>query len=432
VSSRSTSSPCRRAFAGLMAVLAGCDDGGSSCVEGAAIWSDVGEALLCVSGDLVVTDRSAEALGALRRVTHIEGSLLVYDNPDLLELPELPALRRLGGSLSITDNQALEVVAGFPLLERVPGQIYVVENPALRRVVFGDALRAAGSLFIALNDRLAEVSGVAALSRVEGDARFTRNERLARVELPGVVAIDGALMVRENASLGTVEMPSLERVTILEVQSNPALDSLAGFPALETVEYAVVVDNRDLRTVSWRAAGTRLEILSNPELTRVTAADSARIASLRVEGNHKLHTIEGFAETEALTWLYIANSAALEEIPRWGSLTRVDDLTITYTSLDGPLVGAGGHFPALSKISGDLGIYDNPFLPPADVDALLQQVEISGETRVGDNKDQETALDPCPWRCDDVCDGAYGNDGGGTGLCAEDPEDCHGVGACDA
>lgn len=81
-------------------------------------------------------------------------------------------------------------------------------------------------------------------------------------------------------------------------------------------------------------------------------------------------------------------------------------------------------FPALAR-TGDLWVLGNAALDPAVAAALAAHVEASGSQKVGDNGGQETALDPCPWPEDHVCDepGSF-DQGVHTGLCSADSADC--------
>lgn len=102
-----------------------------------------------------------------------------------------------------------------------------------------------------------------------------------------------------------------------------------------------------------------------------------------------------------------------------GLTSVATELRITRNPL---LTGPPGWFPSLTS-AVDVWIFGNPALPPVEVDALLAHATIAGTIRVGDNQGQDTALDPCPWPNDRVCD-AESDTELSTELCVDDPEDC--------
>jgi len=165
--------------------------------------------------------------------------------------------------------------------------------------------------------------------------------------------------------------------------------------------------------------------MSNAALTRISGSAPARIGahtSVNIQENPALRSIEDFTGVEALAGLTIEENGALLEIAGLRSLVRVGpyDLSVVRNPA---LAGPADWLPALAEAS-ELRVFGNKSLLPSVVQGLLDHVTVEGDTRVGDNQGEETALDPCPWAGDGLCDAISPSGGISTGLCAIDPEDC--------
>ncbi|MCY1057383.1 hypothetical protein [Nannocystis sp. SCPEA4] len=407
-----------------IAALLGCDPDDGDCIAGERLWQSPPPGPLCIRGHLVVEGRHPDELAVLARVEAIEGSLIIHDNPELAELPAWSALTSIGGSLSISNNPALTVVHGFPVLEGLSGALYVAENPALVRLDLRSSVTTVDSLFITLNPSLTELRSPSALKTIAGDARVTHNAALLALELPGLADVGGDFLVTDNANLGTAELPSLRAVDTLSIAANPKLESLAGFSALKDVRGALIEDNDALTAVRWTAPGTsRLMITGNAQLEQIDGVVEALAddGHLRIELNSALRAVTGFAGTTSLASVTFAENTALPEVSALEELTHVGELSIVRNAA---LVGPDEWFPTLAEISGDLSIFGNVSLSPTLVDALTARLAVGGTIRVGDNFGQDTALDPCPWPEDGICDATEGWLGRGTELCVIDLKDC--------
>lgn len=389
------------------------------------MWSTALPREYCIEGDLVVTGRTQSDLKRLEGLVEVTGSLLVQNNPGLVELSSLPALRRIGGSLAIAHNEALTAVRGLPALEELSGELYVGDNPRLAAFTLGSEPLAIGAVFFALNQSLTELS-LPEISEVEDDLRVMSNEHLQRLALPALRAVGGDFMLDDNPWLETVDGSALRRAERWTVTRNEKLAALDGFPALTEVAFARLADNDALSAVRWSARVEHaLVIEDNDALEHIEGEPPGGSFRLTVTDNASLHELSGFSALRELDVLRVANNPALVELGALSGLETVRTLSIHSNAA---LVGPEDWLPALAEVRGDLSMYDNAQLPPALVDALLARVHVVGSTRVGDNKDQMTELDPCPWPGDGVCDEDMGIFGAGTSLCASDAEDCAPVG----
>jgi hypothetical protein len=414
------------AVCAMALALVGCDAGERGCVTDAELWL-ASSGPTCVQGDVTVEGRTLDELVVLERIEEISGSLRIYHNPGLTELPELPALVRLGGTLTITENPALERVRGFPSLSEAAG-IYIAENPELRRVVLSDALLELDSLFIAVHPALEEFIGLSQLERVRHGVVLSANGLLPSFAFPALAEIGGDLLLSDNEALQSAEFSALRTVGgSWTLARNPALVDLAGFAALESALRTFIVDNDALTAISLTNAFSTVElnIVDNDRL-EVIEADASIVlyerSSCVFAHNDALRELAGFASVTSLGTLWIESNPSLREIQSFAALQRVDptDLRIYRNErLEGP----ESWFPALRQ-AGNVWLIENPALPASAVDAFFLGLNVEGEIRVGDNGGKDTALDPCPWPEDGICDAALTPSSHGTALCAEDPADC--------
>ncbi|MCY1055489.1 hypothetical protein [Nannocystis sp. SCPEA4] len=381
-------------------------------------------------GDLIISGRELAELENVAEVETIEGSLLVHDNPGLLELPEFPALTNIGGSISISGNAELVAVRGFPALSTLGGEIYVTENPELREFTLGEGVSSVDSLFFAVDPQLTKLDGVSALVRVENDFRFIDNAGATEVTFPALAEVGGDLFITNNLSLRRAEFPALFSVGARwTIADNASLETLSGFSMLERLAAATIARNDALTEIALTTAfaAQSIEISENAKLGRIVGAPGVRLrdwANLRVRENPELIEFAGFDAVETLGELLVTENDVLRDITGLRGLMRVG-AAMTIVDNAG-FEGSSEWFPALAAAE-DVWIFGNPSLLPTIVDALLARVEVDGVPRVGDNKGEDTMLDPCPWAEDGRCDAEWGQYGPGTGLCAADLADCGGA-----
>ncbi|WP_170136205.1 hypothetical protein [Nannocystis exedens] len=419
---RSAKSFASWTFLGLVCLSGACATE-EPCAQGPEVWTGASRpAHIC--GDLVIEGRTSEELRSLAELETIDGSLFVFENPALSELPEFSHLRRIGGSLAISDNAALVAIGGFPALEELAGELYVAENPQLLTFELGGSISAAEALFIAANSRLTVFGGMSRLTQISGDVRFVGNDSLLEIDLPGLAEVGGSFTLADNDALDNVTFPSLRTIGgPWSVADNKSLASLTGFGSLEHAGATRIEGNASLAQIAWTGAfaSISVRIENNLALRRISAAETVPLrGSLHVRYNPELELLDGFAGVKELGSLVLETNERLREVAAFRGLQTVSELKVLANpALEGP----PDWFPALTEVE-DLWIFGNASLPAATVDALIAHVTSANEPRVGDNQDQDTALEPCPWPADKICDADSGWYGPGTGLCASDPEDC--------
>jgi hypothetical protein len=260
-------------------------------------------------------------------------------------------------------------------------------------------------------------------SNIKGDVAFLDNHGPVNLAMPALTAVDGDFAIAGSSALVTAEFPALRTVRTWTIASNASLESLSGFPLVAQATAAEIDSNPVLKEILWTAAEIPwLRIVGNAQLEQIIGSESARISdTLSVIDNQSLRTIEGFEGIERIDALAIAGNQQLATLDGLQALRSAGDFGIARNAV---LAGPTAWFPALNQVDDDFSIYANTALAPTIVTALLARVAVGGSTRVGDNQGQDTALVPCPWPEDGVCDADSGWQGIGTGLCVTDPEDC--------
>ncbi|WP_434422862.1 hypothetical protein [Nannocystis pusilla] len=369
----------------------------------------------------MVVGRTQKELEPLQGLTEITGSLLVQDNPDLVELPPFPLLRRIGRSLAIAHNDLLAEVHGFPVLEDLFGEIYVGANPQLAAFTLASGPLTIETLFVALNPSLVELR-LPEIIEIKDDLRVMSNGHLQTLEVPELALVGRDFLLDDNPWLETIDFAALHAVETWTLSGNAKLASLAGFPALRKVTAAWLTDNDSLSAVRWAASVEYfLRIEDNDSLQYIEGTSPEHVFRLGVANNLSLHGIYGFSTIQSLDRLWIKNNPALAELKALPALESIDQLSIIDNQA---FLGPNDILPGLTEVTGDLSIYGNSQLPPGVVETLLLRVNVAGSIRVGDNQGQMTEHDPCPWPNDGVCDELMGLYDVGTGLCASDQEDC--------
>lgn len=316
--------------------------------------------LCALSGSLIIRDNPELVdLEGLAHVDRLDGSLWILENPALTSLVGLPTRATLsdlqGTSLEIRDNDALVDLNGLPEFSDSPGRLLILDNDALIRLHgLPASLPRAGALQIAANPALLDLSGLppdlrivdgdlsVSMSQSRGYARelprtltsVGNNLRLAGFTSlaefpPGLVAVGGDLQIENNPSLVSLTgLPEgLAVAGSLSITSNPTLTDLSGLPGVLEIGGRLTLGNND----------GLVDLSGLPDEFRV-GIDEQNGVSLAIENNPGLEHLSGLPM--ALT--AVPGSVEIRGNPKLRDLT--------------------GLFDSLRSIGGELVIADNPGL----------------------------------------------------------------------
>lgn len=409
--------------------LLACRTEADACLESHELWKKRADTshVVCIRGDLIIENKQRSDLEVLASIETIEGSLRVQDNPALMEFSALPHLRVIEGSLVFAQNSALERVDEFPALASVAGEVYVVENSRLTHFSLADELSRVESAFFGSNPVLTTIEGTSGLATVTNDVLFLDNPALKSVDFTELGEVGGDMLLTGNAELDLLNFPVLSKVGgSLEI-SNTQVEIITT-QALERARAIYIHDCEQLIEFSLtnRFSLGSIQVSDNPNLERIEADPNVHPGStgaFYVTRNSSLVSISGFTNITLINDIFIADNPALKHFAAFNKLDEVTrNLHFSYNrSLE-----ADDTWLSTLRAAKQVSIFGNSSLDPTIVGDLLSHVQHDEPARVGDNMNQDTALDPCPWPGDHICDAESSPTRPGTGLCLADLEDCDG------
>jgi hypothetical protein len=309
--------------------------------------------LCSLSGSLLIRDNpKLVELGGLAHIEHLEGSLTIVDNPALRTLVGLPKRATLDPayptSLEIRNNDALRDLTGLPIFTDAPGPVTITNNDALERLTgLPPSLPHVGGLAIAGNPALvslaelprdlATVDGTLRISVSQGDASelprtLTRvgkhlhlNGFRSFQEFPPIAEVGEDLSILGNAVTDLTGFPDgLVVGGGLTIANNPLLDDLAGLPRDLTVGGSLKIEwNDGLVDLSGLPDGLQIGV------------DEQTGISIAIDGNDQLERLTGLPESLTA----VPGTVLLRDNPRLRDL--------------------GGLFDHLRAVGGELMVVGN-------------------------------------------------------------------------
>lgn len=326
---------------------------------------------LCdVGGSLVVGGASSVSLPNLARV----GGDVSVSGSGSVSSVDLPALTEVGGSLVVEDATALAALT-VDRVETVGGDLRVERNPLLP------------SLWL---DRLLSVAG---------DHRVVGNASLQGTNLDRVVTVGGDLVIEDNPALEFLDGDAYGMQSIggdLLIRRNPRLEGFYGFVELLSIGGDLeLVDNDTFKGffgfTRLESLGGHLWIRGNEHLGLVNGFEFLELVpeSLEIADNPELMFLPGFRVLAAVGEDPADPEFRLVDLPMLGAITGFEELTlvgafrIERTGLPTLLALRG-----IELVGGDFTVVDNPSLPTAEVDLLVDAIgagDIGGVVTIAGN-----------------------------------------------
>jgi len=195
------------------------------------------------------------------------------------------------------------------------------------------------------------------IEKVDGSVEIAEND-LENISFPKLTEVGGYLAVYGNATLENIELPALRTVgNALAIDSNESLTAV-DFAALEQVGDWLYVDSNDA-----------LEALSFPSLESVLG--------IELRNNEALASVGDFT--------------ALEEIVGEGDGADAEYALVLVEGNDA--LTSFGKLGSVSQIDGHVAFVQNPELPQEDVDALFEDIDVTGEKYFCGNKGGSACAD---------------------------------------
>lgn len=256
----------------------------------------------------------------------VGGDLLMSWTEDAIV--EFGALREAGGIVLVRNDTVTELA--LPALETVTASIGIVDSPAIEVIDLG-ALRTVGALIVRDNEHAPELvidglafAGVIAVRAVQSRAlHFDRLERVGKdfalADIRGLSQLDLSSLGGVGGLFGITACPWLGRIEA---------DRLA------YVDSIVIYEMNGLRAIDFPAlteASGGVALLDNVSLVDFSAPIEGEMAVLRLRGNPRLVTLDGFTGVTALEVLDLESRAA-STVVALPVLTEVESLGVSGTT----------------------------------------------------------------------------------------------------
>ena len=263
---------------------------------------------------------SLTTLEGLEQIVTIGNNLEILGNPNLVSLKGLTSLGKITQHLIITGNGSLLSADGLTNPFTVEGGVGLESNNALTDLQVLSGMQTQQSIRIQANESLTSVAGLENITQLN---KLTIKDNPVLTDLSGLGNLE-----RITPAAGT------EADGGFVIESNAALQSLAGFHSLTHLEKAVISENGSLGEL----------FVSSNELNAISITIS----------NNALMTLSGLeGATDKVTELIIRNSTALISLQGLDNLTDVNTLVIDTNVSLGSLAGLN----ALENV-GDLTFKD--------------------------------------------------------------------------
>ncbi|MEO1262290.1 MAG: hypothetical protein AAFZ15_26020, partial [Bacteroidota bacterium] len=233
-------------------------------------------------GDIDITETDVTNLQSLSNLTHIGGSLKIWNNPDLLTLEGLNNLVQIGGSMSIVSNHALPTLNGL------------------------------GSIFhVADTVRIANCSDLLNLSGL------------------GSLKTTGEIWIQDNANLNSLNgLDNLTAVEVFLIRGNYKIENLHGFPQLKSIrDYLSLYNNillndiSALETIDTLGSIQLFKLSSLLSLTGIAPTDSTIHGDLSIIECEMLSDVDALSNVKAVNGIF-----RMKEVPNLANLTAVSNI----------------------------------------------------------------------------------------------------------
>jgi len=167
-----------------------------------------------ILGDLTISGNDIWNLSGLSQITSIEGTLGIYNNPNLSDFTGLSGLTNVGNGLNITGNSSLTNLNGLNTLNSVLGYVSINNNASLSSLFGLNGLNTVGQ-YLSIggpggNPLLASLNGLQSLTTIGGNFQIHGNSALTSlVGLNSLTSIGGSLNIGNNTALSTCSIQAI-------------------------------------------------------------------------------------------------------------------------------------------------------------------------------------------------------------------------------
>lgn len=197
-----------------------------------------------------------EELDGLDNLTSIYGSLFLFSNQRMTQMPGLKNIHSFEGeAIKIRNNTSLKSLDGLAELEVIQGDFEISNNFALKNLRGLEKLRRVyGNFNIETHANLENFAGLEQLREIDGNLYIRSNQLLKNFEgLSSLTRVKKHIHVTGNAQLENFQgLSSLHTIGgDLKIQGNDSLKNLSGLEELRSIGNELsLINNKSLVSVS--------------------------------------------------------------------------------------------------------------------------------------------------------------------------------------
>ena len=287
-----------------------------------------------LDGDLEITGPDIVNLDQLICLKHVNGNLLLHENPSMTSSDGLRHVREVEKNLHVFQNPQLTLL-GFTDLVSVGGFLSVYNNTSLTTLDDLATLESAGAVSIFNLPELEKLTTWTKFTKALDGLYIGLNNKLIQLFFPVLEVIGKFLYVYENPALIKIQLHGINAVTdngLMVISRNPLLESLE-VPVLERLEggllYTENATLKDLNLHSVSRIGEILNISTNKYLRNVDLSGITEATPLdfRLFHNPLLESIR-IGKVSELKSLFVARNDRLESLGLNAAINIASDMII--------------------------------------------------------------------------------------------------------
>jgi hypothetical protein len=231
-----------------------------------------------VFGSVEIAGADITDLSNLDNILHIDGDLLIHDNPSLQFLDNFTALKSTTGQIDIHHNDSIEYITNFQDIVEAKN-VKIRANKSLTEMKLMPYLTDVRNIVVAGNRSLLYFGGFHSVNYLNGQLRIHNNRSLRQFEgFYDLANIKNHLKITRNDSLVKMgDFTNLKSIgKTLEISQNKQLIEFSTLYNVETALTVIINDNAALEHLKGLYSLIKCEdltISNNPSLKQLDGLD---------------------------------------------------------------------------------------------------------------------------------------------------------------
>jgi hypothetical protein len=329
-----------------------------------------------------------ESINGLSNIINIEKSLVIENNPELLNLDGLDGLTTIGESLSIRNNISLASLEHLSSLTTIgSGNLSIEGNSSLHNLNGLNNINSLDNLYIAVNQSLENINGLSNSITSLNSLEIIGNQNLDNLNgLQSITNLDNALVRISNNplidNLGLTNVTS-SQIGIIEIIGNHNLQDMTGLSSsINEIGRLIISFNNGIQTINLNSVTTinELSIDSNATLETINLIGTTELGILNIAHNPNVQHLNLNPSVANLGSLTIRGNNNLTSLSSFSNITNIN--ASVYIGHNPSLANLQG-LESLTTIGGPLAIESNNNLE--NLDELSALTAVGGEVLIREN-----------------------------------------------